>query len=164
MKLLVVGGTSGIGKVISDHYDAVAISSRTGHAIPEKLDEVITMSTYYDVIVKCLPDENQNILLEKMYKVHDENKLTTHLITFGSMSYKINDPEHSKNKLLKFADSVILNKTTVKHTLINPAWCFNAKDEPQLSVITQNDITTIIDFVISFSNNTVISQIEMRGM
>lgn len=163
MKMLVVGGTSGIGKVIADHYGATAVSKRTGHRLPTYLQTVLKMSLAYDVIVNCVSDDNQNLLLEKLYSLHHEKNFSTHIITFGSMSYKINNSDYPKNKLLKFADSILLEKSKVKHTIINPAWCFNSNDETNLSLIPQEDIINTVDLILNFSNVSVISQIEIKG-
>jgi len=66
MKILVIGGTEGIGLLISKHFDATAISRRTGHSVPENNQQIVELSRNFDVIVNCIPDINQNIILEEV--------------------------------------------------------------------------------------------------
>jgi len=164
MKLLVIGGTSGLGLAISEKFGGLAISSRTGHGIPENIDKVIGLSLNYDVVINCLPDINQNRLLFPMYEQHDQLNLSTYFITVGSMSWRFHTAEHSKRALFDWAENLILKDTKLKHTLINPAYLWNSKNQGDIEPISSKEILETIDFLIQNRyNNSVISLLEIKG-
>ena len=167
MSILVIGGTSGIGKVIAIEFSGDAISSRTGHNVPDDLDRIINMSKDYDIIINCLPSKEQNLLLETLYNVHNELKLSTYFITVGSMSYKLPNGTEFKKSLFKFSEDLLFKKSTVKHTLINPAWCFNAHDADTapLTLIRENELIATFRLLLATKDWTsVISMLEIKGI
>lgn len=160
IKGLIFGGTGNIGKLICDVFSFDSLDYR----VPEDLDKIIELSYNYDIIINCIPDINQNILLEKLFEEHSQKNLDTYLITLGSMSYRINDSDHPKNKLLEFSESILLRKTSVKHTLVNLTWCFNNDENELMSLISKDDIIDIFKFLIETKNkNSVVSMIEIKG-
>lgn len=164
MKLLVIGGTSGLGLAIAEKYQGYSISTRTGHSIPENIDKVIALSLDYDVIVNCLPDSNQNKILFPMYAAHDQHRLATYFITIGSMSWRFHTEEHSKRALFEWAETLILKDTLLKHTLLNPAYLWNSKNQGDMSPISPKEILDTIDFLIqNRHNNSIVSLLEIKG-
>jgi hypothetical protein len=165
MKILVVGGTSGLGQAIVGKYKADNISSRTGYPIPEKIKEAIAHSLDYDVVINCLPDSNQNKLLWPMYDAHNELGLKTYFITVGSMSWRFNEPLHSKRALFDWNESILLKPSTTRHTLLNPAHLWNSSKDSPVEHITPKEILDTIDFLIkhSYTSASVISLIEIKG-
>lgn len=164
IKGLVVGGTGNIGKLICDRLSFDSVSPSNGYKVPENLDKIIHLSYNYNVVINCIPDINQNILLESLFEEHSKKDLDTYLITLGSMSYKMNSSDHPKNKILEFSESILLRKSKVKHTLINLTWCFNNRDIDIMSVISKEDIVDVFNFLIeSKDKNSVVSMIEIKG-
>lgn len=159
-KGLVIGGSGGIGQLLCKNF----LFDATNYRVPVDLDRIIDLSYNYNIIINCIPDVNQNILLEELYQNHTEKKLQTYLITLGSMSYRINDKNHPKNKLLQISENLLLKKSTVRHTLLNLTWCFNNSENEIMSLITENDIVDIFNFLIkSYDKESVISMIEVKG-
>ncbi len=164
MKILVIGGTEGIGSLISKHFDSTAISRRTGHSVPENNQTIKDLSRSFDVIINCIPDINQNIILEELWQDHTEQGLSTYFITVGSMSWRINTDEHPKKRLYNFSEKLIYDNSKLRHTLVNLTWCYNCKDQALLSKISENQILDCIKFLIDqIRFNTVISMIELKG-
>lgn len=164
MRGLVIGGTGNIGKLLCDEFNFDSISSTTGYNVPHDLNKILDLSVDYDIIINCIPDENQNIILTEIYNEHTKKNLNTYLISLGSMSYRINDNNHPKNQLLEFSESILLKKSTVKHTLVNLTWCFNNKDNDIMFVISEEEILSIFKFLIKFSDNkSIVSMIEVKG-
>lgn len=164
MKILVVGGTSGLGLALAEHFNADGIGTRTGHAIPEHLNAVVAKSLEYDVVINCIHGNEQNELLDAMFEMHDQLKLKTYFITVGSMSWRMHDQEHSKTALFHWADSIILRNATPKHTLVNPAWLWNSKDDGELDRVSTEDTLKLFDFLIESSkNNSIINLVEIKG-
>jgi len=165
MKILVIGGTSGLGQAIVGKYKADQISSRTGFPIPDKITEAIAHSLNYDIVINCLPDSNQNKLLWPMYAAHDELGLKTYFITVGSMSWRFNEPMHSKRALFDWNESILLKPSTTRHTLLNPAHLWNSNKDSPVEHITPKEILDTIDFLIkhSYTSASVISLLEIKG-
>lgn len=165
MKILVVGGSRGLGQAIVEHFGADQISASTGFPIPEAINEAIEHSLNYDVIINCLPDSNQNKLLMPMYNTHHENGLKTYFITVGSMSWRFNQIGHSKRDLFDWNEKMLIRPSTVKHTLLNPAYLWNSKDEGPVEQISKQEMLETIDFLVKqgYNNNSVISLIEIKG-
>lgn len=165
MKILVIGGTSGLGKVIVEKYNADHISSSTGYPIPDKVAEAVEYSLGYDIVINCIPDTNQNAVLFPMYTAHSEKGLPTYFITLGSMSWRFNPPGDNKRDLFDWNEKILTQPTTVKHTLLNPAWLWNSKDEGLVEKISEKEIMDTIDFLINccYNNKSVISLLEIKG-
>lgn len=164
MKLLVIGGSSGLGLAISKEFSADQISRSNGYTIPDSIEQAIAKSLDYDVVINCLPDSNQNKLLFPMYEAHDQKGRSTYFITVGSMSWRFSPPQHSKRELFDWSEGLILRNTKLKHTLLNPAFLWNSKNQGQLAEISQKDMLLTIDFLLrSNYNNSVISLIEIKG-
>lgn len=165
MKILVIGGTSGLGKAIVDKYNADHISSSTGYPIPETLNEAIEHSLNYEVVINCLPDSNQNKLLIPMFNAHHDQNLKTYFITIGSMSWRFNSTGHSKRDLFDWNERMLIKRTTLRHTLLNPAYLWNSKDEGPVEKINEKEMLETIDFLIqhSYTSESVISLLEIKG-
>jgi len=163
MKVLVVGGSSGLGLAISKHFSADQVSRSNGYAVPEKIQEIIDLSFNYDVVINCLPDSNQNKLLFPMFEQHDQKSLTTYFITVGSMSWRFHTTEHSKRELFDWAEGLILRNTRLKHTLLNPAYLWNSKNQGHLAEISQEEMIKVIDFLVRFGYNSTVSLLEIKG-
>lgn len=165
MKILVIGGTEGIGKVIAEAFTATAVSSRTGHGVPENTDKLINESLDYDVIVNCIPDDNQLLLLEKMISASELNSKKTYFITLGSLAWRFEQDTDTKRKLFNFCETLITSKIKAKHTLVNVSWCWNNKgSEPLLKPIVQQEIIDVFTFLLSYAtNDACINLIEIKG-
>jgi len=164
MKILVLGGTSGIGKIVADHFSATAVSRSTGHGLPDNSEKVVDLSLEYDIIINCIPDESQNSILELLWEKHKELNLATYFITVGSMGYRFKSEDHHKNQLQDYAEKILFDQNKLRHTLINPAWCYNAKDSSPIPLVSESQLLDIFKFLIDqYRYNTVISIIEVKG-
>lgn len=164
IKGIVIGGFGNIGKLLCHHFSFDSISRTNGYEIPTDLDKIMLLCQEYDIVINCVHDDNQNLLLEKMYERYSKNNQNIYLITLGSMSYKVNDDTHSKNKLIKFSESIVLKKSTVKHTVVNFSWCFNNSENDFMYPISEEEILNIFQFLLASKNkDSVISMIEVRG-
>jgi hypothetical protein len=165
MKILVIGGTRGLGQAIVEKYNADHISTSTGFPIPEKLTQAIAYSLNYDIIINCIPDSNQNKVLWPMYAAHNELGLKTYFITVGSMSWRFNEATHSKRALFDWNESILLMPGTTKHTLLNPAHLWSSSKDAPVEHITPKEILDTVDFLIkhSYTSASVISLIEIKG-
>lgn len=164
MKMLVIGGSSGLGLAIAEKYQADQISRSNGYTVPERIKDIIELSFNYDIIINCLPDNNQNKLLFPMYAAHDQRRLATYFITVGSMSWRFHTAEHSKRELFDWAETLILKDTLLKHTLLNPAYLWNSKNRGDMSLIPPKDILDTIDFLVqNRHNNTIVNLLEIKG-
>jgi hypothetical protein len=165
MKILVVGGTSGLGKLMAEHLGAHAIGRSTGHAVPDNKEEIINMSLEYDCVINCIPDSNQNSLLFSMYEQHDNLGKSTYFITVGSMSWRLHsaDSDHSKRVLFNWSEHQILRPTKIRHTLLNPAWLWNSPDQTDISKVGQEEMIKTIDFLLSLPYNSTIHLLEIKG-
>lgn len=165
MKILVIGGTRGLGQAIVEKYNADHISTSTGFHIPDKISEAVAHSLNYDVIINCLPDSNQNKLLWPMYAAHNEQELKTYFITVGSMSWRLHDSVHSKRALFDWNESILLEPSTTRHTLLNPAHLWSSNKDAPVEHITPKEILDTVDFLLthSYNSKSVISLIEIKG-
>lgn len=165
MKILIIGGTSGLGAALAKHFNADHISRSTGYPIPDAISEAVDYSLNYDVVINCLPDSNQNKLLTAMYNTHHDQDLTTYFITIGSMSWRFNQTGHSKRDLFDWNEKILIRPTKLKHTLVNPAYLWNSKDEGLVEKISEEEIVETIDFLVKqgYNSKSVISLLEIRG-
>lgn len=165
MNILVVGGTTGLGKVLADHLNAFAIGRSTGHVVPDKIDEIINLSLDYDCVINCLPDSNQNLLLFQMYEEHDKHKKSTYFITIGSMTWRYFTPDSKRSKrvLFDWCEKQFLRKTSLRHTLLNPAWLWNCTDQTDFFKVGQEEMIKTIDFLLSLPYTTEIHMLEIKG-
>jgi len=164
VKILVVGGTSGLGKDIAEKFNAYAIGKRTGHTLPEHTDKVIKESLNYDCVINCVSEISQNAIASQMYEEHDRLGLSTYFITIGSMTWRIETPEQGKRKLFDWAESLITRKTNLKHTLINPAWMYNTKEEGLFEKVSKDEMLTMLEFLLNVSSfDSKIGLIEIQG-
>jgi len=165
MKILVIGGTSGLGAAIVKHFSADHISTSTGYPIPEAINEAVEHSLNYDVVINCLPDSNQNKLLTAMYNTHHDQNLKTYFITIGSMSWRFNQTGHSKRDLFDWNERNLIRRTTLKHTLVNPAYLWNSKDDGPVEKISEEEMVETIDFLVKqgYNRDSVISLLEIKG-
>jgi hypothetical protein len=166
MKILVIGGTSGLGQTVTEHFNADQVSRSTGYTVPDNIDKIVELSINYDVVINCLPDSNQNKVLTALFDYHDENQLNTYFITIGSLSWHINEPGHSKRDLFDWNEKQLTYTTTVKHTLINPAYLWNSKNEGIFEPIPKEDMLNVIDFLIkqSYTSKSVIPLLDIKGL
>lgn len=164
MKLLVIGGSSGLGLVITEQYQADQLSRSNGYSVPESIQDIIDRSFGYDIIINCLPDCNQNKLLFPMYAAHDQRRLSTYFITIGSMSWRFHTAEHSKRALFEWAETLILKDTLLKHTLLNPAYLWNSKNKGDMTFIPPKDMLITLDFLIqNRHNSSIVNLLEIKG-
>lgn len=164
MKILVVGGTSGFGKDIAEHFNADAIGRKTGHNLPENLGAVVELTKNYNCIINCVSDSTQGLIASAMFDEHHRLNLNTYFITVGSMTWRIETPEQGKRQLFDWAESLITIKTTVKHTLLNPAWMYNTKEVGLFDSISKDDMLSLFEFLIKrFTLNSTISMIDIQG-
>jgi hypothetical protein len=149
MKILVVGGTSGFGRDIVEQFKADGIGKQSGHALPEHMDEVVSLSLQYNCVINCVSDYSQNAVAYKMYEAHDALNLSTYFITIGSMTWRIETANEGKRQLFDWAESLITRNTKLKHTLLNPAWMYNTKEQGLFEKIPKEEILATIKFLLS---------------
>jgi hypothetical protein len=163
-KILVIGGTKGLGKTIVEYFNGLGIGRSNGFDIDTEYNKIEVLSKSYDIVVNCIPTPNQLELMTNLMVSHTESKLSTYFITLGSMRYKIEDEDHFKVKLVHLNDYFLLQETTVKHTLINPAAVFNSPNTEYFERITEPEFINMIEFLISTSTwKSTINMIEMHG-
>jgi len=164
MKILVIGGTSGFGKDIVEQFKADGIGKQSGHALPEHLDRVVDLSLKYDCVINCVSDYSQNIVASKMYEVHDALNLSTYFITIGSMTWRIETIKEGKRQLFDWSEGLITRKTKLKHTLLNPAWMYNTKEEGLFEKIPKEEILATIKFLLStYHFKSKLHIVEIQG-
>jgi hypothetical protein len=163
MKLLVIGGTSGLGRLIAKKCLGVGIGRSNGFEWPANQEKIKKESIDSCVIINCIPDEQQLDCLKQLIELHETLNLTTYFITVGSMSWRIK-PDHYKKKLFDFNEEQLFKKTTVKHTLLNPAELFNSRNNDYFEKISEDEILEVVDFLIyRYNKNSIIHHIEVRG-
>lgn len=159
MKMLVVGGSQGIGKEIKSYYQAESISRTENYTFPDNTKEIIDACSTYDIIINCIHGSNQLNLSKTLFEAL-ENKT---IISIGSLSY-IFEPENPKRELNDWNKELIFNNSSVKHVIINLSWCFNCRDEAKLTKIKREDIFSAIDFITKMHYSTSsIMQIDIKG-
>jgi hypothetical protein len=79
------------------------------------------------------------------------------------MSWRFHTAEHSKRELFDWAEGLILRNTRLKHTLLNPAYLWNSKNQGQLAEISEQEMIKIIDFLVHFGYNSTVSLLEIKG-
>jgi Cdc6-like AAA superfamily ATPase len=164
MKILVVGGTSGIGKDIADWFYADAIGRSSGHTLPEQSDAVVEKSLNYNCVINCISDSTQLAIASDMYEAHDRLGLNTYFITIGSMTWRIEQPHEGKRKLFDWAESLITRKTKLKHTLLNPAWMYNTREQGLFENISKEEMLSTLEYLLKASkNNSKIHILEIQG-
>ena len=164
MKILVLGGTAGIGKIVADHFSATAISRSTGHGLPENSEKVVGLSLEYDIVINCIPDESQNSILELLWEEHKRLNLNTYFITMGTMGYRFKSKDHHKVLLQEYSEKLLFDQNRLRHTLVNPAWCYNTKDPSPIPTVSESQLLDIFKFLVDQSKyDTVISMIEVKG-
>ena len=53
-KILVIGGTDGLGKSIVQHFGGMGIGRRNGFDIDTEYERIETLSKFYDIIINCI--------------------------------------------------------------------------------------------------------------
>lgn len=162
MRILVLGGSGGVGRTIADHFKADSASRSTGHGMPGNLDAIEELSYNYDVIINTIPDERfQTMILDRLYKSHNDKQLATYFITFGSMAWHIHPEERD---LVDWIEKNAVAPATVKHTLLNTTWCWNSKDNATLARVQPDEILDAIEFLLKYKDHeAVLSLIEIKG-
>ena len=162
MKMLVLGGSGGVGKAIADHFKADSVSRSTGHGMPYQLDAIEEVSYNYDVIVNTIPDERfQTMALDRLYTGHCDKILNTYFITFGSMAWHLYPEERD---LVDWIEKNAVKSATAKHTLLNTTWCWNSRDAAILPRVQPQEILDTIEFLLKYRDHAaVISMIEIKG-
>lgn len=164
MKILVIGGTNGIGKAICEHYSAVGVGKSNGHSYPEEAEKVRQLSMKFDIIINCIPDRYQTDCVRDLVELHSAENKKTYFITIGSLSYKINAEDHPKNILYNYVDKILFENKSIRHTLVNPAEMFNSKNDRFFSRISKEDFFKILDCLLSTEDlNINISSIDIHG-
>lgn len=163
-KVLVIGGTSGLGKDIAERFHAHAIGRTSGHTLPESKQAVLDMSLEFDVVINCLPDHNQNAVLIEQYDTHVAMDKNTLFITLGNMGWRNFDDSHHKRQLVKWNDQIAQNKTSVRHVLFNLAYMYNSRNEGFVDPVSKEEFLETIDFLLKTKNyNSRIHLIEIIG-
>lgn len=163
-KILVIGGTSGLGKDIVDAFDAVGIGRSSGHSLPESKQTVLDMSLEFDVVINCLPDHNQNAVLIEQYDTHVAMNKQTLFITLGNMGWRSFDDSHHKRQLVKWNDQIAQNKTDVRHVLFNLAYMYNSRNEGFVEPVSKSEFLETVSFLINTKKfNSKIHTIEIIG-
>ena len=157
MKILVIGGTSGLGKEIVDNFNADYVSRKDNLS----LAETVIKAKQYDIVINCISDGSQFDVMKSLIDHNKEN----YNITIGGLKGRLR-PGHTKHKIYELNESIVFGKNVINHTLINPAWLWNTKDEnPTLEPIGPEDMITTIKFLIEYYRefNSIITQIDIKG-
>ena len=162
-KILIVGGTNGLGKHLTEHFNARGIGRSNGYTLPDAIDKVVTLSVDYNIIINCLPDVNQNTIIKALWRKHVESNKDTYFISIGSLSTKVEKYMTTKKELVDITDKFWLEETKCKHTLIAPA-NLEGVDLP-FTPLKYNSVAKIINTLITLFNNDdyVLGTIEVVG-
>jgi len=162
-KILIIGGTNGLGKSLVEQFNAIGIGRSNGYKLPDTTDSVIQLSIDYNVIINCLPDVNQNTIIKALWQKHVELSKDTYFISIGSLSTKVEKYMTTKKELVDITDKFWLEETKCKHTLIAPANLEGV--ELPFTPLKYNSVAKIIDTLITSFNNDdyVIGTVEVVG-
>lgn len=143
MKVLVTGGTSGIGKAItetlSDYHDVIVASRSTGYDIND-LDTMrdLMITSDFDIFVNNAYHEGRQVdLLYMAYDIMSNKDRQTMIVNVSS-----NSPDRDKNRPHRYAiDKSALDKASHQLTyLSNKCHVFNIRpgwvDTPRVKTIT----------------------------
>jgi hypothetical protein len=162
-KILVIGGTKGLGLEIVNKFNAQGIGRSNGYD-SVNIQPILELSEKFSIVINCLPNDDQYDVVAQMVKYHSDKNLSTYFITVGSMSYRINDQYHVKNKLVRLNEQLLLTRSSVKHTLINPAELFNTPQTVYCDRISKEEILSTFEFLINTNLwASTIPLIEIRG-
>jgi len=154
--MLVLGGTSGAGKVIAKEFDADSIGTKHGMTS----DDILSKSLDYDITINCISTDFQYEVMEKLVY----NNPQTYHITMGGLRGRYRDENNLKRRVYNLSEKIVFDNVPTRHTLINPAWLFTSKEEAGLKLISQSDLISIIKFLIGTADlESVISQIDIKG-
>lgn len=162
-KILVIGGTNGLGKSLANHFNALGIGRSNGYALPDATDAVVSLSIDYNVVINCLPDVNQNTIIKSLWRKHVELDKDTYFISIGSLSTKVEKYMTTKKELVDITDKFWLEETKCKHTLIAPA-NLEGVDLP-FTPLKYESVAKIINALITLFNNDeyVLGTVEVVG-
>lgn len=163
-KILVIGGTNGLGRAIAQYFGGMGIGRKNGFDIETEYERVETLSKFYDVVFNCIPTPNQVEITTRLIDSHNESLLPTYFITLGSMRYKIEDEDHFKVRLVHLNDKFLLQENSCKHTLINLAAAFNSPNTQYFDRIVEKEFIDTIEFLINTADwKSTINMIEIHG-
>lgn len=161
--ILVIGGTKGLGLEIVNKFNAYGIGRSNGYN-SANITSMLELSEKFSIVINCLPNDDQYDVVAQMVQYHSDKNLNTYFITVGSMSYRINDQSHVKNKLFQLNESLVLTSSSIKHTLINPAELFTTTQPVYCDRISQEEILSTFEFLINTKFwAATIPLIEIRG-
>ena len=162
-KILIIGGTNGLGKYLTEYFHANGVGRSNGYVLPEDNNKLIDLSINYNVIVNCLPDINQNTIITQLWDRHVRLDNATYFITIGSLSTKVEKFPTTKRDLVDITDKFWLVETPCKHTLIAPANLEGV--EFPFTPLKYESVAKIIDTLITSFNNDdyVLGTIEVVG-
>jgi hypothetical protein len=183
MDILVIGNTSGIGKLVYEHfstYGNVFGVNRSTHDLEKESDvyKIISMAEKMDLVFNiCKVQPAQNLLLLKIYERWKHNNNNGHIISIGSLATNFD-----RNNFSEWVDGEMMNYLANKKELenIHNSISYNQPfgDQPKSTLIkplnigqknqersdepynTELDILELIEYCIN--NPSWVSTIEVR--
>jgi hypothetical protein len=159
MKTLVIGGTGGIGKELTEKFLADAVGSSTDLTT----DQFLETCKDYDLIINCLPSEYQYELAVRLFDYLNALNKKTHIITFGSTGCRTRDPDNWKRKTAEWNDQLTVSKSSVKHTLLNISWAWNSPEVSPIEKLSKKDIDTLVNTIVDLTACFHITELTVRG-
>jgi NAD(P)-dependent dehydrogenase (short-subunit alcohol dehydrogenase family) len=182
-KMLVIGGSKGIGKSIVDCFSADSVSRTTGFDITDKIDRsrIARMSLNYDVVVNhaYTKENHQLLMLESLVDEWIKNEKLGVIINTGSIAtYRdiFKDKADwwtyvsNKSSVDAYCKSVAKrcqeNKFKFRITNIKPGMLDTEKSRSKshfTTGINGDNYCQLIQFIVSMPNNICIPEVVIES-
>lgn len=184
MKMLITGGNRGLGKYLTETFDAHSISRANGFDITKDHAAIAEMSLQYDVFVNNAfdgpPQEawanfGQVNVLEAVYDAWSKNNKIGYIFNIGSVGEKqvvAREPSFETYRVAKAAlshasrqctASFKANKVLFKTTLITldrlDTELSRSRPNWTGNALNLSDIGNFIDYAIKLNSNTCVEEI-----
>lgn len=181
MKIIVIGGSKGIGKAVVDYYspNSFSVSRLNGYNIKniEDRKQIALLSLEYDAVLNhaYCGDESQSLMLEELILEWDKNKKSGYIFNTGTVNtyYDKSDwnmyPVHKKvqdDLVKRAAKKCQWNGFRFRITNIRPGMLDTEKsrEKPHWggSGVTNETYCNIIDYLYNLPNEVIIPEIVLE--
>lgn len=181
MKILVIGGSQGLGKAVVDYYSpsSFSVSRSNGYDIKKEdiRKDIAKMSLDYDAILNhaYCGDNSQTQMLHQLINEWDNNKKTGYIFNTGSVSTYYDKGDWNMYPLLKSVQDDLIKRAAKKCqwngfkfriTNIRPGMLdterSRQKDHWGGSGVTGTTFCNIIDYLYNLPNEVIIPEIILE--
>jgi hypothetical protein len=159
MKILIIGGTGGIGKPLAEHLNADVIGRSNGFDVTNV--NILEKCENYDIIINTLPIPSQFVITSNLVDHLEKLQKNTQIITFGTTGSRTK--KDWKCELAEWNDSLTMKLTTTKHTLLNISWAWNCVDSVPINKISKENIEKLVDIILDISCGYYITELTVKG-